>query len=105
MSASPVPAGYHSVTPYLLVKQAAKAIEFYCRAFGAVEQLRLSGPGDRVAHAEVKIGDSMVMLAEEMPEENFLGPQPGVRPPVGMCIYVPDVDAVIEQAGPNPVLW
>lgn len=98
MSVSPVPAGYHSVTPYLLVKHADQAIAFYARAFGAVEQLRLSGPEGRVAHAEVKIGNSIVMLADEMPEQNYLGPQPGTHSPAGLCIYVTNADEVVERA-------
>ena len=96
MAVTPVPAGYHSVTPYLIVAGAARANEFYKQAFGAEELFRLPGPDGKVAHAEVKIGDSPVMLADEM--EGYRGPQPGAAPPVSLMIYVPDVDRVFARA-------
>ena len=96
MAVAPIPAGYHSVTPYLIVAGAARAIEFYRQAFGAEELFRLPGPGGKVMHAEVKIGDSPVMLADEM--EGYRGPQAGAAPPVSLMIYVPDVDRVFAQA-------
>ncbi|MFO1317722.1 MAG: VOC family protein [Burkholderiales bacterium] len=96
MAVVPVPAGYHSVTPYLIVAGAAQAIAFYRKAFDAEELLRLPGPDGKIAHAEVKIGDSPVMLADEM--EDMRGPQPGTAPPVSLMIYVPDVDRVFAQA-------
>src|SRR5882757_9149529 len=71
----PIPAGYHNTTPYLMVRNAAAAIDFYKKAFNAVELMRFPGPGGKIMHAEVKIGDSPVMLAEEMPEEGHVGPQ------------------------------
>jgi PhnB protein len=70
----PIPEGYHSVTPYLCIKGAAAAIEFYKKAFGAKELLRMPAPGDKIGHAEIQIGDSHVMLADEFPEMGFLSP-------------------------------
>ncbi len=92
----PIPAGYHSVTPYLVVEGAADAIEFYKKAFGATELLRMPLPGGRIAHAEVKIGDSPVMLADATDE--FHAPQPGAGSPVSLMVYVQDVDRVFAQA-------
>lgn len=96
MTVSPIPAGYHAVTPYLIVDGAARAIEFYKQAFGAVELMRLPGPGGKLMHAEVKIGDSPVMLADQ--GNGQLAPQPGATPPVSFMIYVPDVDRVFARA-------
>lgn len=93
----PIPEGYHSVTPYLIVKNAAAALEFYKTAFGAVEIVRMQ-EGDRVGHAEILIGDSHVMLADQYPEIGAMAPEPGNRPPVSMMLYVPDVDAVFARA-------
>jgi PhnB protein len=95
---SPIPAGYHSVTPYLCIKGAAKAIEFYTKAFGATELLRMGQPDGRVGHAEIQIGDSRIMLADEFPERGFLGPRGGERSPVMLHIYIADVDAVFARA-------
>jgi PhnB protein len=72
---NPIPAGYHTVTPYLAIKGAAAAIEFYKKAFRATEILRMPGPNDTIGHAEIKIGDSRVMLTEEFPDWNFYGPK------------------------------
>lgn len=94
----PIPTGYHSVTPYLLISGAGAAIDFYVRAFGAVEVLRLTAPDGRIGHAEIRIGDSHVMLADEHPEMDFLGPQSRGGTTVSMLIYVTDVDAVFAQA-------
>ena len=94
----PIPAGYHSVTPYLSIKGAAHAIEFYKRAFGAREKLRMeSGPG-KVGHAELRIGDSIVMLADEHAEIDFLGPQSRGGTSVTLHLYVKDCDAVFNRA-------
>lgn len=98
MSVFPIPTGYHSITPYLIVKDANTAIDFYCRAFGATELMRLNMPGGGIGHAEVKIGDSPVMLADEMPEMGALAPQEGILPPVSILIYVEDVDTIFQQA-------
>lgn len=96
MAVAPIPAGYHSVTPYLVVKGAADAIAFYQKAFGATELLRMPLPDGKLAHAEVKIGDSPVMLADETDE--FHAPQPGAGSPVSLMVYVQDVDRVFAQA-------
>ncbi|MGH8272254.1 MAG: VOC family protein, partial [Gammaproteobacteria bacterium] len=84
-------------TPYLAVKGAAAALDFYKRAFGAVEVLRMQD-GERIGHAEITIGDSHVMLADEYPEMGHLAPQPGTRTTVGILLYMEDVDAVVERA-------
>jgi PhnB protein len=95
---SPIPEGYHSVTPYLLIGGASAAIDFYVRAFGAVESLRLTGPDGRIGHAEIRIGDSHLMLADEHPEMDFLGPQSRGGTCVTMHLYVADADAVFARA-------
>lgn len=98
MAVRPIPEGYHSVTPYLTVKGAARAIDFYKKAFGATELMRFPGPNDSVMHAEIKIGDSVVMLADESDERGNRGPQAVGGTPVSLMIYVPDVDKVFNQA-------
>jgi len=95
---SPIPEGYHSVTPYLLIGGASAAIDFYVRAFGAIEGLRLTGPDGRIGHAEIRIGDSHLMLADEHPEMDFLGPQSRGGTCVTMHLYVADADAVFARA-------
>ena len=95
---SPIPQGYHTATPYLAVDGAAKAIEFYKQAFGATELMRFPGPGGKIMHAEIKIGDSPIMLADEMPEMGVRGPNAYGGTPVGIMLYVPDVDALFKQA-------
>lgn len=95
---NPIPEGYHSVTPYLVVDGGARAIEFYKQAFGATELFRMEGPDGRVGHAEVKIGDSHVMLADEHPEINARGPQAFGGSPVSLMLYVEDVDATVGRA-------
>jgi PhnB protein len=98
MPVKPVPEGYHTVTPYLIVSGGAKAIEFYKRAFGATEKLRLEGPDGKLGHAEIEIGDSVIMLADEFPEMGAKSPQSIGGTPVGICLYVENVDARFEQA-------
>lgn len=98
MSVKSVPDGYHTVTPYLIIQGAARAIEFYKKAFGATELLRLEGPNGMIGHAEVKIGDSPIMLADEFPEMGARSPQAFGGSPVSICLYVPDVDALARQA-------
>jgi PhnB protein len=95
---NPVPAGYHSITPYLVVKNAAQAIDYYKNVFGATEVLRLAAPNGRIGHAELKIGDSHIMLADEHPEMNVVGPQTLGNSPVGILLYVNDVDQVFNAA-------
>ena len=93
-----VPEGYHSVTPYLIVDGAARAIEFYRQVFGATEVLRMDGPDGRVGHAEIRIGDSHVMLSDEHPEIGARGPRSVGGSPVSLMVYVEDVDAVVNRA-------
>jgi len=98
MAVKPIPEGYHSVTPYLIVKGAARAIEFYKKAFGATELMRFPGPNDSVMHAEIKIGDSPVMLADEKDDAGYRSPQSVGGSPVSLMVYVQDVDKVFNQA-------
>jgi len=93
----PIPDGYHSVTPYLVVDDAKAAIDFYIRAFGATEKFRLP-MGDRIGHAEIKIGDSHVMLADEFPDMGHRGPKALGGTPVSLMLYVEDVDYTFRQA-------
>ena len=95
---NPIPEGYHSVTPYLIIKGAAEAIEFYKKAFGAMELFRMGQPDGRIGHAEIKIGDSAIMLADEFPELGHKSPKSLGGSPVSLMIYVEDVDAVFAQA-------
>jgi PhnB protein len=94
----PIPDGYGSVTPYLIVDGAAKAIEFYKSVFGAVERMRLGGPDGRIGHAELAIGGSVIMLADEHPEMGALAPPTVGGTPVGLHVYLGDVDAVAAKA-------
>ena len=98
MTVKAIPEGYHSVTPYLIVRGAARALEFYRRAFNAEETVRMAGPGDRLMHCEFRIGDSTIMLADEAPEMMARSPETIGGSPVGLCIYVEDVDARFAQA-------
>ncbi len=93
-----LPAGYHSVTPYLIVNTSAEAIAFYRRAFDAAEIMRLDGPHGKIWHAEIQIGNARVMLADEHPELGFLSPQTLGGAGVSLLVYVADVDAVFNQA-------
>ncbi len=94
----PIPEGYHTATPYLIIKGAADAIEFYKKAFGATELMRMSSPGGKIGHAEIKIGDSVIMLADEAPEMNARSPQSFGGSPISILLYVEDVDAVFNRA-------
>ena len=98
MAVKPIPDGYHSVTPYLYVRGAAEAIAFYEKAFGAVEVMRLAMPGGVIGHAEIRIGNSVVMLSDEMPEWGNKSPQTLGGTSTGLMVYVPDVDALFAQA-------
>ncbi len=93
-----IPRDYHTATPYLLVRGAAEAIEFYKNVFGAVEIMRMPAPGGKIGHAEIKIGDSHIMLADEVPEAGYIGPQQLGGTPVSILIYVEDVDRIFSQA-------
>lgn len=93
----PIPDGYHSVTPYILVDGAARAIDFYKEAFGAEEALRMP-MGDKLAHAEIRIGDSMIMLSDEWPDMNLLGPARRGGATASLMIYLEDVDSAYRRA-------
>lgn len=95
---SPIPQGYHSVTPYLIIKGAANAIEFYKKALSATEIFRMPTPDGKIAHAEIKIGDSPIMLADEHPQMNAHSPQTIGGSPVMMHVYVNDVEQLYNQA-------
>lgn len=97
MAIKPVPEGYHAVTPYLIVKGAVRAIEFYKQAFGATEIMRFPGPNNTIIHAEIKIGDSVIMLSDGGPNE-FRDPQTLGGTGVGLMIYVPEVDKTFKNA-------
>jgi PhnB protein len=98
MTAKAIPDGYRTATPYLIVKGAADAIEFYKRAFGATEILRMADPQGRVGHAEIKIGDSVIMLADEHPAMGYRGPRSLGGSSVSILLYLEDVDSVFERA-------
>jgi PhnB protein len=96
----PIPDAYRRVTPCLVVQGGAKALEFYAEVFGATERMRFPGPGGTVAHAEIQIGDSVVIIEDEVPEQGSKAPPPGgvAGSPSSLFIYVADVDAVIARA-------
>jgi PhnB protein len=96
--AKPVPDGYHAVTPYLVVDGGAKAIDFYTRVFHATERMRMPGPGGKVGHAELTIGDATIMLADEHPEMGARGPRAFGGAAVSLHLYVADVDATVKAA-------
>ncbi len=98
MATKPIPDGYHSVTPYLILNGAAKAIDFYKKAFGAVELLRMPGPDSRIGHAEIRIGNSVIMLADERPEMGYRSPQSLGGTAVSLMVYVERVDDVFKRA-------
>jgi PhnB protein len=93
-----VPEGYHTATPYLVVRDASLAIDFYTRAFGATELFRMPGPGGRIPHAELQIGDSRIMLSDESPEMGSRSPQTLGGTGSSVFLYVDDADAVFKQA-------
>jgi PhnB protein len=94
----PIPDGYPQVTPYLVVDGANGAIDFYKTVLGVTERMRMDGPDGRVGHAELELGDSVIMLADEFPEMDAYGPRPGTVSPVSISIYVEDVDTVFQRA-------
>jgi PhnB protein len=93
----PIPDGYHSIQPYLILNNAAAAIDFYKKAFGAKERMRMEKDG-RVQHAEIEIGDSCVMLADENPEMGAHSPEHYGGSPISLMVYVPDCDSVYNRA-------
>jgi PhnB protein len=94
----PIPEGYHTATPYLIVKDGAGAIEFYKKAFGATELMRMADSSGKIGHAEIKIGDSVIMLADEVTGMGYRSPQSLGGSPVSILLYVEDVDALFSQA-------
>jgi len=98
MAVKPIPDGYHSVTPYLIVDDAARAIEFYKKAFSAVELMRMPAPGGKIGHAEIRVGDSPIMLADESPEMGHRSARTLGGSPISLMVYVEDVDARVAQA-------
>jgi PhnB protein len=98
MTTSAVPAGHHTVSPYLAIKDAVKALEFYKQAFGAIEAYKLLMPDGRLGHAEIRLGDSLIMLADEFPEYGGKSPQTLGGSPVSIHLYVEDVDAFFKRA-------
>jgi PhnB protein len=95
----PIPEGYRSITPYLILDGAAKAIDFYKKAFGATEIMRMESPdGSKIGHAELKIGDSIVMMADEHPQMGYRSPKALGGTPVSLMVYVEDVDTVAKRA-------
>ena len=98
MAVEPIPEGYHTVTPYLTVDDAASAIAYYKKAFGATERLRMDTPDGKVGHAELEIGDSLVMLSDPTPEATTRPPSELGGTSAGIFLYVDDVDAVVKKA-------
>ncbi len=94
----PIPDGYHTATPYLVITNASEAIEFYKKAFDATEIMRLASPEGKVMHAEIKIGDSPIMLCDECPDWNALSPRTIGGTSVSIMLYVEDVDTVVNRA-------
>src|SRR5215471_13010616 len=93
-----IPEGYHNVTPYLIIDGAARALDFYKRVFGATEKMRMPGPDGKIGHAEINIGDSMIMLADEHPEMGARSPRAFGGSAVSIMLYVNDVDATVKTA-------
>jgi PhnB protein len=98
MAVKPIPDGYHTLTPYLIIEGAAAAIDFYKKAFGATELFHFSAPDGKIGHAEIKIGDSPIMLADAYPDIGYKGPKSLGGSPVSLMIYVEDVDTVFNRA-------
>jgi PhnB protein len=98
MAVKPVPEGYHSVTPYLAVDDAAAAIDYYKKAFGAQERVRMTGPDGRIGHAELAIGDSLIMLSDPMPQGSTRPPGDLGGTSGSVFLYVPDVDGIVQGA-------
>ncbi|SFN31088.1 PhnB protein [Nitrosospira briensis] len=99
MTTKPIPNGYHTITPYLMIDGATEAIDFYKRAFNAAELYKMDAPGGKVGHAEIQIGDSRIMMADSCGgESTFRSPQALGGSPIGLHLYVKDVDALFDQA-------
>jgi PhnB protein len=98
MAVKPIPEGYHTLTAYLAVDDASEAIEFYKRAFGAKERMRMDAPGGKIGHAEVEIGDSLIMLSDPFPQSQIKPPKELGGASMGLFMYSEDVDAAIQKA-------
>ena len=98
MAVQPIPDGYHTVSPYLAVEDAATAIDYYKKAFGAKERMRMEAPGGKIGHAELEIGDSIVMLADPFPQASTKPPHELGGTSAGVFLYVEDVDQVVKRA-------
>jgi PhnB protein len=98
MATQPIPEGYHTATPYLVIDGAAEAIDYYKKAFGANERMRMEAPGNRIGHAEIEIGDSLVMLSDVFPQSTTKAPTELGGTTAGVFLYVEDVDAVVKKA-------
>ncbi len=98
MPVKSIPDGYHTATPYLIIQGAARALDFYKKAFGATELFRMAGPDGKIGHAELRIGDSPIMVADEVPKMGYRSPQSLGGTPVSLMLYVSDVDKVFNQA-------
>jgi PhnB protein len=98
MATQPIPDGYHTVTPYLAVEDAARAIEYYGKAFGAKEVVRMDAPGGKIGHAELEVGDSRIMLSDPFPQSSTRPPKELGGASASVFMYVDDVDAVVRQA-------
>jgi PhnB protein len=94
----PIPDGYDQAIPYITCRNAAQALEFYSKAFGATETMRMAAPDGKIGHAEIKIGNAIIMLSDEYPEMKIVSPQTLDGTPVGIHVYVPDVDALAKHA-------
>lgn len=97
-SVKPIPDGYHVITPHLIVDDASRAIDFYKSVFDATELFRMDGPGGKIGHAELRLGDSVIMLADQHPESDVYAPAHYKGSPISLMIYVTDVDAVVKRA-------
>jgi PhnB protein len=98
MGTKPIPEGYHTLSPYLAVDDAAQAIEYYKKAFGAKERMRMEAPGGKIGHAELEIGDSMVMLSDPFPQATTRPPKELGGTSASVFMYVEDVDAFVKKA-------
>ena len=98
MATKPIPEGYHTITPYLAVDDAAEAIEYYQKAFGAKERVRMKAPDGKIGHAELEIGDSLVMLSDPFPQATTKSPSELGGTSASVFMYVEDVDATVKQA-------
>ena len=98
MAVKPIPDGYHAVTPYLIVDDAKRALDFYKKALDAVELMRMPGPDGKIGHAEIKIGDSVIMLADEAPAMGARSPRTIGGSPITLMVYIKDVDKQVAQA-------